>query len=251
MKINLIEKLYPTTKLIVVLILILSAFIIPGYKYSYSIFVLCLLLALISGKIKSFLLISLNSLGLLILLVFVMQSMLIPSSEVLYKFSFISIYKEGFMDALNFTSKIVAFTSTFILFFRVTQVTDFVVSLEKLGLHPKIAYVVLSTLQIIPEMRKEANTIMDAQKTRGVETEGNMFVRAKAFFPVLGPLILSSIAKTEERAITLESRAFSSGAKKTRLHDLTKTKIDTIVRILAFVFLILCIVWRVLKIWHF
>ena len=250
-RIDLVKNLYPTTKFIGVIVIILSAFIVPGWKYSYSIFFVCALIALISGKLKGYLLITVNSLGILIFFMFLIQAVLIPSGEILYKIGFINVYKDGFYQALNFSSKLVAFTSAFILFFRVTTVKDFILSLENMGLHPKVTYVIMSTLQMIPEMKKEAGVISDAQKTRGVETEGNIFVRAKAFVPVLIPLVLSSIAKTEERAITLESRAFSSGAKKTRLYNIKKTKNDTIAIIILVVFLILCIVWRVLTIWHF
>lgn len=250
-RIDLVNNLYPTTKFIGVIVIILSAFIVPGWKYSYSIFFVCALIALGSGKLKSYLIITVNSLLVLILLIFLMQSILIPSKEILYKIGFINVYKDGFYQALNLSSKLVAFTSAFILFFRVTTVKDFILSLENMGLHPKVTYVIMSTLQLIPEMKKEAGVISDAQKTRGVETEGNIFVRAKAFVPVLIPLVLSSIAKTEERAITLESRAFSSGAKKTRLYNIKKTKNDTIAIIILVVFLILCIGWRVLTIWHF
>lgn len=250
-RIDLVNNLYPTTKFIGVIVIILSAFIVPGWKYSYSIFFVCALIALISGKLKGYLLITVNSLGILIFFMFLIQAVLIPSGEILYKIGFINVYKDGFYQALNFSSKLVAFTSAFILFFRVTTVKDFILSLENMGLHPKVTYVIMSTLQMIPEMKKEAGVISDAQKTRGVETEGNIFVRAKAFIPVLIPLVLSSIAKTEERAITLESRAFSSGAKKTRLYNIKKTKNDTIAIIILVVFLILCIGWRVLTIWHF
>ena len=250
-RIDLVKNLYPTTKFIGVIVIILSAFIVPGWKYSYSIFFVCALIALISGKLKGYLLITVNSLGILIFFMFLIQAVLIPSGEILYKIGFINVYKDGFYQALNFSSKLVAFTSAFILFFRVTTVKDFILSLENMGLHPKVTYVIMSTLQMIPEMKKEAGVISDAQKTRGVETEGNIFVRAKAFVPVLIPLVLSSIAKTEERAITLESRAFSSGAKKTRLNNIKKTKNDTIAIIILVVFLILCIGWRVLTIWHF
>ena len=250
-RIDLVKNLYPTTKFIGVIVIILSAFIVPGWKYSYSIFFVCALIALISGKLKGYLLITVNSLGILIFFMFLIQAVLIPSGEILYKIGFINVYKDGFYQALNFSSKLVAFTSAFILFFRVTTVKDFILSLENMGLHPKVTYVIMSTLQMIPEMKKEAGVISDAQKTRGVETEGNIFVRAKAFVPVLIPLVLSSIAKTEERAITLESRAFSSGAKKTRLYNIKKTKNDTIAIIILVVFLILCIVWRLLTIWHF
>ena len=250
-KINLVNNLYPTTKFIGVIVIILSAFIVPGWKYSYSIFFVCALIALISGELKEYLIITINSLGILILLIFLMQSVLIPSGEILYKIGFINIYKDGFNQALRLSSKLVAFTSAFILFFRVTKVKDFVLSLENMGLHPKVTYVILSTLQIIPEMRKEANIITDAQKTRGVETDGNLLIRTKAFIPILIPLVLSSIAKTEERAITLESRAFSANVKKTRLYNIKKTKNDTIARVIMIVFLLLCIVWRVFTIWHF
>ena len=250
-RIDLVNNLYPTTKFIGVIVIILSAFIVPGWKYSYSIFFVCALIALISGKLKGYLLITVNSLGILIFFMFLIQAVLIPSGEILYKIGFINVYEDGFYQALNFSSKLVAFTSAFILFFRVTTVKDFILSLENMGLHPKVTYVIMSTLQMIPEMKKEAGVISDAQKTRGVETEGNIFVRAKAFVPVLIPLVLSSIAKTEERAITLESRAFSSGAKKTRLYNIKKTKNDTIAIIILVVFLILCIGWRVLTIWHF
>ncbi len=54
---------------------------------------------------------------------------------------------------------------------------------------------------------------MESQSARGIETEGNVLVRSKAFLPVLGPVILSSIAATEERTITMETRAFYAPAK--------------------------------------
>ena len=121
---------------------------------------------------------------------------------------------------------------------------DFVYALEKLGLSPKATYVVLATFNIIPEMHKLSLAIMDAQKTRGVETEGNLLVRAKAFLPTLAPLILTSIANTEERAITLEARAFTVPVKKTSLYQLKKTKKDTGVRALILILLIIIVVWR-------
>ena len=104
-----------------------------------------------------------------------------------------------------------------IWFFSVTQEKDFVLALEKSGMSAKASYVVLSTLQMVPVLKK---TIMNAQKARGVETEGNLLVRAKVFVPTIIPLVLSSIAGTEERALTLEARGFSSGINPTHLYDI-------------------------------
>ena len=102
------------------------------------------------------------------------------------------------------------------------------------------------TLQMIPEMQKQSKIIMDSQRSRGVETEGNIFIRAKALIPVFIPLVLSSIANTEERVITLESRGFSSETKRTRLYDIEKSKYDTPFTVVLLIYIILCIVWRVL-----
>ena len=48
----------------------------------------------------------------------------------------------------------------------------------------------------------------------------------KDFVPTIIPLVLSSIAGTEERALTLEARGFSSGIKPTHLYDIEKTEAD-------------------------
>ena len=95
-------------------------------------------------------------------------------------------------------------------------------------------------------MKNKADVIMDSQKARGIETEGNVFVRAKALIPIFIPLVLSSIANTEERAITLEARGFSVGEKRTILYDIEETKNDKVMKIILAIFIVLNIVWRVL-----
>ena len=50
------------------------------------------------------------------------------------------------------------------------------------------------------------------------------FSKSKGFVPTIIPLVLSSIAGTEERALTLEARGFSSGIKPTHLYDIVKNR---------------------------
>ena len=127
----------------------------------------------------------------------------------------------------------------------ITPAKDFTIALEKKGLNPKAAFVLLLSLQMIPEMKKQANIIMNSQRARGVETEGNILVRAKALIPVFIPLALSSIVNTEERAITLEVRGFSVGEKRTILNDMEETQYDKKIKILLVIFLVFCIIWRI------
>lgn len=244
---NFVLDLYPTTKLLFVVCAMISVFVIPSYIYAYSTIIVFSLIAMIAGKFKEYIGLMIKTLSILVLVVFAMQAIFHAGTTVVWQWKFISVKKEGIVYGLNLTSKIVALAGSIMLFFRVTSVKDFIISLETIGLPPTAAYVVLSTLQIIPEMKKRSTVIMNAQKTRGVETEGNVLQRAKAFIPTLGPLVLSSIASTEERAITLESRAFSAPVKKTHLYVPKDSNMDKILRYVFVMILILIIVGRLIQ----
>lgn len=227
-----LQNLYPTTKFLYVLFVIITSFVVPGYAYSFSMLLLTILIAKLAGKATNVLNLVIKGLVPIATLIFLLQIFFYPGDTILWSFWIFSIKMEGINFSLLLISRILALGSAFILYFAVTPIKDFVYSLEKLGVPAKATYVILSTLSIIPEMRKASSTIMDAQRSRGVETEGNLKVRAKAFLPTLSPLILSSISSTEEKVITLEARAFTVKGRKTSLHHLDKTKNDTMVRIL-------------------
>ncbi|MEK4762192.1 energy-coupling factor transporter transmembrane component T [Viridibacillus sp. FSL E2-0187] len=244
MKLNPILNLHPLTKLYFALFVTISVIIIPSYIFAFTWFPILLVIAIIAGVGKQYLDIVVKALVLLLGIVFLMQLFFYPGDQVIGEWWIFEVTKEGLQYGLVLTSRVLAMGSAFILFFRITEIRDFVKALEDLGMPPMGAYIVLSTLQIIPEMRRQAHTIMEAQKTRGVETEGSLLIRAKAFIPILTPLILSSIASTEERAITLESRAFSAPTKKTSLHKLKKSSSDRTIPIVLLILMISLIIWR-------
>ena len=246
MKKDFFKKLYPLTKLYLALVLIISAFIIPSHIYDYSMIIICGIIVSFENKLKIYSKRIFLSLFWLFTAIFIIQSLFIPAGEVWLKFGFISVYKEGVMKAIGLTSKLTAIVSALTMLTLITPVKDFTLALEKKGLNPKAAFILMLTLQTIPEMKKQADVIMDSQKARGIETEGNVFVRAKALIPIFIPLVLSSIANTEERAITLEARGFSVGEKRTILYDIEKTKNDKIMKVILAIFIVLSIVWRVL-----
>ena len=246
MKKDFFKKLYPLTKLYLVLALIISAFIIPSHIYDYSMIIICGIIVSFENKLKIYSKRIFLSLFWLFTAIFIIQSLFIPAGEVWLKFGFISVYKEGVMKAIGLTSKLTAIVSALTMLTLITPVKDFTLALEKKGLNPKAAFILMLTLQTIPEMKKQADVIMDSQKARGIETEGNVIVRAKALIPIFIPLVLSSIANTEERAITLEARGFSVGEKRTILYDIEETKNDKVMKIILAIFIVLNIVWRVL-----
>lgn len=241
-----ILDLYPSTKFFTALFIGITVFIIPSYWYGFGAFLFCIMIAFLVKEGLPFLKTIRNSLLILVIFMFIIRSLFSGGSDVLLTIWSLQVTSEGVNLGLSMVSKVLALGSALLLFFRITSVGEITSSLENFGMSPSATYVVLSAIRMIPEMKKQSTIIMEAQKTRGVETEGKLLTRIKAFIPTLGPLVLSSIANTEERVITLESRAFTANVKKTRLFSVKKQPIDRKIQLFLFISLITLIVGRIL-----
>jgi energy-coupling factor transport system permease protein len=90
----------------------------------------------------------------------------------------------------------------------------------------------------VPVLAEEAQTIMDAQKARGLELErGNFLKRVRNYIPILIPLIVSAIRRSLELAEAMESRAWGATSKRTNLYVLKMKKGDVILIALSIVLL--------------
>jgi energy-coupling factor transport system permease protein len=127
-----------------------------------------------------------------------------------------------------------------------TRPSDLVDNLVQKGLSPRFGYVLASVLQIIPQMLSTTSTITDAQRSRGLETEGNLFQRFSAFFALLGPLVLNSLVEARERAMAIEIRGFSVEGKRTFVRQIPETKADRWIKISLYVAFIVAVVWRII-----
>lgn len=207
---------------------------------------LTLFLALFSGNFLGFIKKFIGALLLFVIFVFIFKIMLDKSdSQIIFQWQFVIIRIQGLIDGLNQTSVLVVMAAVVLLFFETTEIEDLMISLQQRKVSHVVSYIVLSSLQMIPDMVKRSKVIMQAQQARGIETEGNIFLRIRAFFPSLGPLIISSISELEERAITLEVRGFSASVEKTFLKDVRSRSIDTILSISFILLSALLLGWRI------
>jgi energy-coupling factor transporter transmembrane protein EcfT len=124
---------------------------------------------------------------------------------------------------------------------------DLMYALEKKGMSHVASYITLSSFQSIADLGENAKVIMESQKARGIETEGNVFKRMKAYIPVMGPLVLNAITSTEEKTIAMDARAFSAKVEHSFLCDLKPVPVweKLLVAIFDAAFLAL-VVWRIL-----
>lgn len=241
-----IGSLYPTTKFCVVLLLIICSIFTPGYVLQYAIVPCVLLVSMLSGTGKQFFGTFMKSIFVIVLFIFAIQVCIVSNEDAQPIWGFVHFSQTGFHESLLMTSKIAAISSLMICFFQITKMKDIIFALEHSGVPKKVTFVISSTIQLIPQMSALSKTITDAQKARGIETEGGLLIRAKAFLPMLGPLVLSAIGQTEERVLALESRAFSSNVKKTSIYEVKRGMADYVISGLCLIGLVGYIVWRVM-----
>ncbi|WP_313154611.1 energy-coupling factor transporter transmembrane component T, partial [Lacrimispora sp.] len=168
------------------------------------------------------------------------------NQKVLFHLGPLAFYQEGLLYAARIGLNILNMLLAFATFVLTTKPADLVETMEQAGFSPRFGYMISSVFQIIPQMMGTMNTIMDAQRSRGMETEGSLLVRARAFIPLISPVVSSSLINTRERAIALEVRGFDSKNKKTFLREHRLAGRDKAFMALMALLIGVSVVWRVL-----
>lgn len=240
-----LNQVHPYTKLVYILAAILIP-VIGGKLWLFPILIAVSLGLLISGKVLKSALPLVAFSFTLIIVIFLIQGLFNHSNEtVLVSIGPATFYKEGTLYASGIGLNILNMLLSFAVFVLTTSPQELVDELEKSGFSPKFGYIINSIFQILPQMIATKDTITDAQRSRGMETEGSLAVRMKAFLPLISPVVMSSLINTRERAIALEVRGFGRKQKKTWLADRPKHKGDRAIGIVLAVLIVLTIVWRI------
>ncbi len=109
------------------------------------------------------------------------------------------------------------------LFALTTGADHLVADLERRGLGRRGSFVVGSTLRMVPRIVDRAREITDAQRARGLDTQGPPWRRVRGIVPLAGPLVLGAINEVEEQAMALEARGFSAPMRRTPLRAFPDT----------------------------
>lgn len=82
----------------------------------------------------------------------------------------------------------------------------------------EFALIMSLTLSFIPSLIDETDRIIRAQKARGADFDtGGLVKRAKAFVPILIPLLVGGFRRAEELANAMNSRCYEGATKRTQM----------------------------------
>ena len=164
-------------------------------------------------------------------------------------FSFIGasyrVTPENVEGATALTLRFVVLVESFSVFFLTTSPDHLGLALEQTHVPYEFVFAFTTAVRFVPVLADEAQTIMDAQKARGLELErGNFLKRIRNYIPILIPLIVSAIRRSLELAEAMESRAWGATKNRTNLYVLRMHKGDFILIILTIVILVAAVYVR-------
>ena len=141
------------------------------------------------------------------------QLIIRQGGEVLVALPLVPITEVGLEWALRFAFRIMLISFASMVFIWTTDPRKLVLGLIHLGVPYRIGYGLFVALRFMPLLENEAEVIRQAIAVRGVaEVSG----RREALRRYVMPLLVAAIRRSEDVAITMDSRAF--GAYPTRTY---------------------------------
>lgn len=245
---SVIHSLNPMTKVVLAFALVLIAFSSPWFWIPQVIFLFVILPLTLIGKVTReywnfFFKVILPT----VLFLFIMQALFLPGeSKIIFEIFGLEITELSARLAFRNATRIAVMVSSFTILLLTTHPSELMSDLTRRGLPGQFAYVIISSLQIIPQMQAKAQTIISAQRSRGLDTQSSFLKRAGSLIPLVGPLVFGSLVEVEERAIAIEARGFTSTKTKTSLHDIPDTNSDKMIR---WILISLVIISLALRLW--
>ncbi|HXF37565.1 MAG TPA: energy-coupling factor transporter transmembrane component T [Actinomycetota bacterium] len=228
-----LHRRHPWPKLLAAIWAVLAPFLLPPVALPFLL-AGAVAVALASGLGRTYLRrLAWGTLPLVASIVLVNGFFLPGARDVLLSLGPFHLTREGLALALPTAGRVVAAVGATLAFVSSTRPDDLMEALIERGASPKLAFVVLSTIQMVPRTLDRSARIVDAQRSRGLPTGGSVRNRARAIVPLVGPLIIGSLVDVRERALALEARAFGAAHRRTAYRILSRDRTDRLLEAAA------------------
>ena len=147
--------------------------------------------------------------------------------------------------SISMTLRFVVLIASFSVFFLTTSPDHLGLALQQSHVPYEFCFAFTTAIRFVPVLADEAQTIMDAQKARGLELEkGNLLKRVRNYIPILIPLIVNAIRRSLELAEAMESRAWGANKNRTNLYSLKLKRSDYLLVLISVLMLAVAVyIW--------
>jgi energy-coupling factor transport system permease protein len=224
------QGLAPTTKLAIAIAEAVVALGVRGWTGPLAVIAVCAASAYAAGILRRSMPLVLLSLPLLISILLVNTFLYPGATDPIVDLGPLRPTWTGLVAALQATLRVLAFGFSVVVLVLATEADHLIADLERRGLGRRAAFVIGSTLRAIPRTAERAVEITEAQRARGLDTEGRIWRRARGIVPLAGPLVFGALTDVEEQTMALEARAFTAPGRRTILRAFPDSPVQGLVR---------------------
>jgi len=233
-----LHRLYPLTKLVVFVLVMLVAFVflnpLPSLLLSLAAIVVAGSMGkkYLAGVAKPLILI----LPAVFAMIFFQSFFPVVAHPRPFTFMNTVVYYNGLYYGLELASRVILAITWGVLLILVTHPGDLFTSLRKIKVPYLFGFMVLNMLQFVPILLSESNTIMEAQQSRGLRLRG-----FRAILPNLVPLFVAAWERAQILAMSMEVRGMGSSGKKTSFRKVSMRLVDAMIVAVGVILTVLCI----------
>ena len=209
-----LHRRYPITKLLGLVFVLLAAFLLPPWVL-VVLAISLLVVAWTAGLLRP-LIRAMRIPAVLLTSILVVNALFFPgATDRLLVLGPLAVTREGLTFGLISAGRVLVAFLASVLFLFTTLADDLLESLIVRGASHRMAFVILSAVQMVPRMQARAGSILEAQQARGLAIEGSFVRRIRALVPLIGPVLLGSLIDVRERTFALEARGFGARPGRT------------------------------------
>jgi len=221
----------PLTKLLALGLILLAAFLLPPVVLPV-IAVAIVVAAWTAGLLRPMAR-AMRIPALLLFSIVVVNALFFPgATDRLVALGPLAVTREGLTFGLVSAGRVLVAFLASVAFLFTTLADDMLEALISRGASHRIAFVVLSAVQLVPRMRSRAGAILEAQQARGLSLEGSFVRRIRSLVPLIAPVLLGSLVDARERTFALEARGFGARPGRTAYRIVADPPLDRWLRLL-------------------
>ena len=166
--------------------------------------------------------------------------------DIIFKWKFICITKNGLSAAIYLGLRLVFMIIGSSMMTYTTTPNALTDGLEKMlgglkRLHIPVhefAMIMSIALRFIPILVEELDKIMKAQMARGIDfKEGNLWKRLRKLMPIMIPLFVSAVRRSNDLALAMDARCYHGGDGRTKMKPLQYQRNDYIAYVFVTIYL--------------
>jgi energy-coupling factor transport system permease protein len=132
-----------------------------------------------------------------------------------------TLFGQGYLFGLMISCRVIAIAALMPALTMTTDTQALSLGLTRLGFNYRAAFIITSTLNLIPAFEEEARQIIDARRLRGMES-----VKLTDYPAIVLPLMLKAMRQAQTMGLAMDTRAFGVYPARTWLRKINFSAID-------------------------